>query len=120
MNDINWIIEVITSLFNNGLINDLIFFAGGNVTFDNYDDLEGAYASEKIHPGDLKSAVEVYINKLLDPIRKEFEKDSKFKELSSKAYPPPQKEKKQQPQSKVNKQYNAVFIGITFYSEILM
>lgn len=44
----------------------------------------------------MKGAVEVYLNRLLDPIRKEFESDSNLKTLSNKAYPPPQKEKKQQ------------------------
>ncbi|CAG5092106.1 Similar to yars1: Tyrosine--tRNA ligase [Cotesia congregata] len=50
---------------------------------------------EIIHPGDLKAAAEVYINKLLDPIRKAFETDPNLKTLSSKAYPQPGKEKKQ-------------------------
>ncbi|XP_076763641.1 tyrosine--tRNA ligase, cytoplasmic-like isoform X2 [Xylocopa sonorina] len=61
---------------------------GGDVSFVKYEDLENAFAKEEIHPGDLKNAVEVYINKLLDPIRKEFEADSKLKSLASKAYPP--------------------------------
>uniref|UniRef100_V9IKW0 tyrosine--tRNA ligase n=1 Tax=Apis cerana TaxID=7461 RepID=V9IKW0_APICE len=61
---------------------------GGDISFDTYEDLENAFAKEEIHPGDLKNAVEIYINKLLDPIRKEFETDSKFKNLANKAYPP--------------------------------
>ncbi|XP_031773152.1 tyrosine--tRNA ligase, cytoplasmic isoform X5 [Apis florea] len=61
---------------------------GGDISFDTYDDLENAFAKEEIHPGDLKNAVEIYINKLLDPIRKEFEVDSKLKNLANKAYPP--------------------------------
>ncbi|XP_076390386.1 tyrosyl-tRNA synthetase [Megachile rotundata] len=60
---------------------------GGDISFHNYDDLENAFAKEEIHPGDLKSAVEAYINVLLDPIRKEFE-DPKLKTLANKAYPP--------------------------------
>ncbi|TGZ54297.1 tyrosine--tRNA ligase, cytoplasmic [Temnothorax curvispinosus] len=66
---------------------------GGDVSFFKYEDLEAAFASQEIHPGDLKNAVEVYINRLLDPIRKEFEANSKLKLLASKAYPPPQKQK---------------------------
>ncbi|XP_076160738.1 tyrosyl-tRNA synthetase isoform X1 [Ptiloglossa arizonensis] len=66
---------------------------GGDISFDKYEDLESAFAKEEIHPGDLKNAAEIYINKLLDPIRKEFEVDSKLKILASKAYPPPQKQK---------------------------
>ena len=61
---------------------------GGNISFDTYENLENAFAKEEIHPGDLKNAVEIYINKLLDPIRKEFEADPKLKNLASKAYPP--------------------------------
>lgn len=66
---------------------------GGDVSYSRYEDLEIAFAKEEIHPGDLKNTVEVYINKLLDPIRKEFEANPKLKSLASKAYPPPQKQK---------------------------
>ncbi|XP_057321499.1 tyrosine--tRNA ligase, cytoplasmic [Microplitis mediator] len=68
---------------------------GGEIEFDKYEDLEAAFAKEIIHPGDLKAAAEVLINKLLDPIRKEFESDPNLKTLCNKAYPPPGKEKKQ-------------------------
>ncbi|XP_015607250.1 tyrosine--tRNA ligase, cytoplasmic [Cephus cinctus] len=66
---------------------------GGDAQFVKYEDLETAFAKQEIHPGDLKAAVEIYINKLLDPIRKEFSADPKLKKLSSEAYPPPQKQK---------------------------
>lgn len=46
---------------------------GGNVTYHKYEELEVAYEKEEVHPGDLKASVERYINRLLDPIRKEFE-----------------------------------------------
>jgi len=65
---------------------------GGDVSFSKYEDLEAAFANQEIHPGDLKNAVQIYINRLLDPIRKEFEANSKLKSLVSKAYPPPQKQ----------------------------
>lgn len=65
----------------------LCVFIGGNVSFSKYEDLEAAFANQEIHPGDLKNAIEVYINKLLDPIRKEFEANSKLKSLANKAYP---------------------------------
>ncbi|XP_014205288.1 tyrosine--tRNA ligase, cytoplasmic [Copidosoma floridanum] len=68
---------------------------GGDITFGNYEDLESSFAKQEIHPGDLKGAVEVYINRVLDPIRKEFANDGKLKSLTSKAYPPPQKQKPQ-------------------------
>lgn len=38
-----------------------------------YDELEKSFAEEKLHPADLKASVEIYINKLLEPIRKVFE-----------------------------------------------
>uniref|UniRef100_A0A6M2DUZ7 Tyrosine--tRNA ligase n=1 Tax=Xenopsylla cheopis TaxID=163159 RepID=A0A6M2DUZ7_XENCH len=63
---------------------------GGDLTFTNYQDLENSFAKEELHPGDLKGAVEVYINRLLDPIRKKFE-DPDLKSLSEKAYPAPGK-----------------------------
>lgn len=59
---------------------------GGDVEFLKYDDLEQAYAKEDIHPGDLKASVENYINRLLDPIRKDFDTPF-YKELTEKAYP---------------------------------
>lgn len=62
-------------------------FIGGDISFFKYEDLEAAFANQEIHPGDLKNAVEVYINRLLDPIRKEFETNSKLKSLANKAYP---------------------------------
>lgn len=65
---------------------------GGDMSFFKYDDLRDAFAKQEIHPGDLKNAVEIYINRLLDPIRKEFAGDSKMQSLASKAYPP-QKQK---------------------------
>lgn len=69
---------------------------GGDVTFLKYDDLESCFAKLELHPGDLKGAVEIYINKLLDPIRKTFE-SPELKELNAKAYPPPGKPVKGQP-----------------------
>lgn len=60
---------------------------GGDISFSKYEDLEAAFANQEIHPGDLKNAIEIYINRLLDPIRKEFEVNSKLKSLASKAYP---------------------------------
>lgn len=59
---------------------------GGDITFLKYEDLEKVFAAEELHPGDLKGAVENYINRLLAPIRKSF--DTPYhKELTEKAYP---------------------------------
>lgn len=65
---------------------------GGNVGFPAYADLERAFAAEEIHPGDLKSAAENYLNRLLQPIRKRFE-SAELKKLVASAYPPPPKVK---------------------------
>ncbi|XP_069360400.1 tyrosine--tRNA ligase, cytoplasmic [Maniola hyperantus] len=65
---------------------------GGNVEYTNFEDLETAFAKEEIHPGDLKTSVELVINKLLAPIQEIF-KDPKLQELTKKAYPLPQKVK---------------------------
>ncbi|XP_033210758.1 tyrosine--tRNA ligase, cytoplasmic [Belonocnema kinseyi] len=66
---------------------------GGDISFETFEELEASFKKEVIHPGDLKAAVEIYINKLLDPIRKEFNEDPKLKALSAKAYAAPQKPK---------------------------
>jgi tyrosyl-tRNA synthetase len=66
---------------------------GGDSTYSTYEELELAFSKEEIHPGDLKSAVEIYINKLLEPIRKKFEEPA-LKKLTEKAYPPPSKQSK--------------------------
>jgi tyrosyl-tRNA synthetase len=50
------------------------------------------YIFQNLHPGDLKLAVEKYLNKLLDPIREIF-KDPKLKKLTDSAYPPLNKSK---------------------------
>ncbi|XP_072393407.1 tyrosine--tRNA ligase, cytoplasmic [Diabrotica undecimpunctata] len=65
---------------------------GGDLNFSVYEDLEQSFAKEDVHPGDLKGAVEMYINRLLDPIRKIFE-SAELKKLAEKAYPSPNKNK---------------------------
>merc|ERR1719266_1847774 len=65
---------------------------GGDASFATYEELECAFAKEEIHPGDLKSAVERYMNELLSPVRKKFE-TPEMKKLISAAYPPPAKVK---------------------------
>merc|ERR1719208_543561 len=65
---------------------------GGNAFFEKFEDLEQAFGKEEVHPGDLKAAVETYLNRLLDPVRKIFE-SKELKKLSNDAYPPPAKVK---------------------------
>merc|ERR1712038_1147703 len=71
---------------------------GGNAYFEDYENLEQAFAKEEVHPGDLKAAVEKYLNRLLDPVRKIFE-SPELKKLSLEAYPPPAKVKPGQKKS---------------------
>ncbi|WAR07381.1 SYYC-like protein, partial [Mya arenaria] len=59
---------------------------GGRTVYKSYEELEQAFASQTLHPGDLKGAVEGYLNNLLQPIRKEFESPA-LKKLTSEAYP---------------------------------
>lgn len=66
---------------------------GGDIVYNAYEQLEEAFAKEELHPGDLKTGVEGYINKLLEPIRKKFE-EPKLKALIAKAYPTPGKQSK--------------------------
>jgi tyrosyl-tRNA synthetase len=48
---------------------------GGNLEFNDYTELEMAFASD-LHPLDLKNATADYINKILEPIHQYFEKNS--------------------------------------------
>jgi len=65
---------------------------GGDLPFETYQSVETAFAKQDIHPGDLKGAVEVYINKLLEPIRQTFE-EPKLNKLAQEAYPATTKQK---------------------------
>jgi tyrosyl-tRNA synthetase len=60
---------------------------GGNLEFENYVELEKAYASKEIHPADLKKAMAEELNKLLNPIRKAFESNEKIQFITKLAYP---------------------------------
>ncbi len=54
---------------------------GGNLEFHNYNDLVRVYSKGNLHPIDLKNTVAFYINQLIEPVRKHFEKNKKAKEL---------------------------------------
>ncbi|GIY03021.1 tyrosine--tRNA ligase, cytoplasmic [Caerostris extrusa] len=60
---------------------------GGNTIYKNYSELEDDFKNLKLHPADLKAAVESYLNRLLTPIRKKFE-SPELQKLSAQAYPP--------------------------------
>lgn len=59
---------------------------GGDKVFEKYEELEACFAAQDVHPGDLKVAVEICINRLLEPIRKAFDDDF-HRALSERAYP---------------------------------
>ncbi|XP_037085830.1 tyrosine--tRNA ligase, cytoplasmic-like [Pollicipes pollicipes] len=63
---------------------------GGNVDYSDFNGLEAAFAEQQIHPGDLKATVERHLNRLMEPIRQEFE-SPELKKLVQRAYPPPGK-----------------------------
>jgi tyrosyl-tRNA synthetase len=54
---------------------------GGDLEVKSYLELEKLYGEGEIHPLDLKNAASNYINDLLEPVRKHFDKNKKAKEL---------------------------------------
>eukprot|EP00117_Sycon_ciliatum_P025504 scpid58967/ scgid21153/ Tyrosine--tRNA ligase, cytoplasmic; Tyrosyl-tRNA synthetase len=60
---------------------------GGNMTFENYQALEDAFAKKEVYPLDLKNAVTIALNKLMDPIRAKFDNSAELTELLHSAYP---------------------------------
>ena len=49
--------------------------------YNSYEDLEKDFSEEIVHPNDLKKAMTVHINQLLEPVRKHFEEDENAKNL---------------------------------------
>ncbi|KXB09151.1 hypothetical protein AKJ35_01315 [candidate division MSBL1 archaeon SCGC-AAA833F18] len=54
---------------------------GGDVTYQNYIELEQAYKKSELHPLDLKKNVARYLNQLVEPIRDHFEENKKARKL---------------------------------------
>lgn len=50
-------------------------------TYSTYESLEKDYISGLVHPDDLKKAVALAINKLIEPVRKHFTTDPVAKSL---------------------------------------
>jgi tyrosyl-tRNA synthetase len=59
---------------------------GGNLVFTSYADLEKAFAEKQVHPADLKAAVAMQLNRLLEPIRRKFA-TPELQALTAAAYP---------------------------------
>lgn len=54
---------------------------GGDVSYSTYNEMEKDFVEGKLHPMDLKTATAKYIDELVDPTRKHFEKNSKARGL---------------------------------------
>jgi len=61
---------------------------GGPMSFKNYTQLEEGFSKQDVHTDNLKNGVGIFLNQLLDPIRKEFESEE-MQKLILNAYPPP-------------------------------
>ncbi|KRZ10677.1 Tyrosine--tRNA ligase, cytoplasmic [Trichinella zimbabwensis] len=59
---------------------------GGNIAFSNFSALSASFANKTLHPADLKTAVAVFINKMLTPIREKMSEPEMAK-LVEAAYP---------------------------------
>ena len=57
---------------------------GGDVEFETAEELKKTYKEGKLHPMDLKAAVTIEVNKMLDTVRKHFKGKEK---LIKQAYP---------------------------------
>ena len=60
---------------------------GGNIKFSSYKELEQSYLKKELYPVDLKQGIATEINKLLEPIRENFEKNKEIQKITEKAYP---------------------------------
>jgi tyrosyl-tRNA synthetase len=54
---------------------------GGNLDLEDYDSLTFTFTKGELHPMDLKKTVAKYLDELIDPVRKHFEKNKKAKAL---------------------------------------
>lgn len=54
---------------------------GGNANFNNIEEMKIAYIKGDLFPLDLKNNLTIYINELLDPVRKHFAENSEAKKL---------------------------------------
>ena len=45
---------------------------GGTTSYNNYAQIESDFKNRRLHPADLKHAVSIYLNKIVDPVRQHF------------------------------------------------
>lgn len=55
---------------------------GGDIIFENYEELEDNFMKGDLHPKDLKNNLVFYINNLLKPVKDRLETDPEFKKMS--------------------------------------
>jgi tyrosyl-tRNA synthetase len=54
---------------------------GGDISYESYAELERSFANKQLHPMDLKNAVSEQLIKLLEPVKTNFVKNKKAREL---------------------------------------
>ncbi|WP_428326043.1 tyrosine--tRNA ligase [Nitrosopumilus sp.] len=59
---------------------------GGNVSYQNYNQLEADFAEKKLHPGDLKQTVGNYLVKIISPIRNKLDLTEELHDAIKKSY----------------------------------
>lgn len=59
---------------------------GGNVSYQNYNQLEADFAEKRLHPGDLKQTVGNYLVKIISPIRDKLNLTEELHEAIKKSY----------------------------------
>ncbi|KAG1880744.1 hypothetical protein F4604DRAFT_1678906 [Suillus subluteus] len=64
-------------------------FGGPPSHYKDYQELEEDFSAKKVHPSDLKTAVNKAIDSLLAPIRKAFAESPEWQEIEKLAYPDP-------------------------------
>ncbi|KAF9270531.1 tyrosyl-tRNA synthetase [Marasmius fiardii PR-910] len=62
---------------------------GGPMHYNSYEEMEKDYASEKLHPKDLKNGIQNAIITLLEPIQKAFVENEDWQAVEKLAYPDP-------------------------------
>ena len=54
---------------------------GGDIEYNNFDELAGAFTSGDLHPADIKKSVAYYLNELVKPVRDAFDSSNKLADL---------------------------------------
>jgi len=57
---------------------------GGDIEIASFEELQRIYSNGELHPMDLKNTTTKYIDKLVEPVRNHFEKNTKAKKLKKK------------------------------------